>query len=65
LPSLTQHQHFRALTEELTENTDIAGVTPKGRQLLKLLGMRIKTILDPPPCVGQTKGDFGSTKGGT
>jgi hypothetical protein len=31
LPSLTQHQHFRALTEELTENTNIAGVTPKGQ----------------------------------
>ncbi len=43
LPSLTQHQHFRALTEELTDNTAIAGVTPKGRRLLKLLGMRINT----------------------
>jgi hypothetical protein len=30
LPSLTQHQHFRALTEELTENTNVAGVTLKG-----------------------------------
>jgi hypothetical protein len=49
LPSLTQHQHFRALTEELTENTDIAGVTLKGRRLLKLLGTGINTILDPPP----------------
>jgi hypothetical protein len=37
------------LTEELTDNTASAGVTPKGRQLLKLLGTRIKTILDPPP----------------
>ncbi len=49
LPSLTQHQHFCALTEELTENTDIAGVTPKGQRLFKLLGTLIKTILDPPP----------------
>ncbi len=49
LPSLTQHQHFHALTKELTDNTAIAGVTPKGRRLLKLLGTRIKTILDPPP----------------
>ena len=49
LPSLTQHQHFRALTDELRENADIAGVTPKGRQLLKLLGTRINTVLDPPP----------------
>jgi hypothetical protein len=37
------------LTEELTENTDIAGVTPKGQRLFKLLGTLIKTILDPPP----------------
>ena len=37
------------MTEELTENTEIAGVTPKGRRLLKLLGTRIKTNLDPPP----------------
>ena len=49
LPSLTQHQHFRALTDELTENADNEGVTPKGRRLLKLLRMRITSILDPPP----------------
>ena len=39
LPSLTPHQHFRALTDELLENANIAGVTTKG----------IKIILDPPP----------------
>ena len=49
LPSLTPHQHFRALTDELTENTTSAGITTKGRRLLELLGGRIKTILDPPP----------------
>ncbi len=31
------------------ENTNIVGVTPKGRQLLKLLGTCIKNILVPPP----------------
>jgi len=49
LPSLIQHQHFRALTDELTEKADNEGVTPKGRRLLKLLRTRINTILDPPP----------------
>jgi hypothetical protein len=49
LPSLTPHQHFRALTDELTEQTAVAGTTDKGRRLLKLLGARIDDILDPPP----------------
>ena len=48
LPSLTPHQQFRALTDELTDTADIFGATPKGRRLLKLLGTRITTILDPP-----------------
>ena len=48
LPSLTPHQHFRALTDEVTENTDPASMPTKGRQLLKLLGSRIKNLLDPP-----------------
>jgi hypothetical protein len=48
LPSLTPHQHFRALTNELTENTDPASMTTKGRRLLKLLESRIKNLLDPP-----------------
>ena len=49
LPALTPHQHFRALTDELMENTALAGMTQKRRRLLKLLGRRIKDILDPPP----------------
>jgi hypothetical protein len=55
LPSLTQHQHFRALTDELTENADTAGVTLKGRRLLKLLGNRIASILDPPPILDEQR----------
>ena len=49
LPSLTPHQHFRALTDELTDTADTFSATPKGRRLLKLLETRITTILDPPP----------------
>ena len=49
LPSLTPHQHFRALTNELTENTDPASMTTKGRRLLKLLKSRIRNLLDSPP----------------
>jgi hypothetical protein len=29
LPLLTSHQHLRALTEELTNNTELASGTPK------------------------------------
>jgi hypothetical protein len=31
LPSMTPHQHFRALMDELTEHTAQASRTPKGR----------------------------------
>ena len=55
LPSLTQHQHFCALTDELTDLTNKAGITPKGRQLLKLLGTCIKTILDPPHVLAEQR----------
>jgi hypothetical protein len=41
LPSMTPHQHFRTLTDELTKNTALANMTSKGRQLLKLLGGRL------------------------
>ena len=47
-PSLTPHQHLRALTDELTKETDGANQTPKGRRLLKLLGQRIDNLLTPP-----------------
>ncbi len=48
LPNLTAHQHLRALTDELAENTAVAGITPKGRRLIKLLQSKINTILTPP-----------------
>ncbi len=37
LPTLTPHQHLRALTEELAAEGSIAGMTTKGRRLLTLL----------------------------
>jgi hypothetical protein len=55
LPSMTPHQHFRALTNELTEHTTQANSTPKGWRLLKLLGTRIKTLLHPPPILEQQR----------
>jgi hypothetical protein len=48
LPSMTPHQHFFALTDELTEHTAQANSTPKGRHLLKLLGTKIESLLHPP-----------------
>jgi hypothetical protein len=48
LPNLTPHQHFRALTDELTDATAIASATQKGRRLIKLLQENIKKILNPP-----------------
>ncbi len=47
LPNLTPHQHFRALTDELTEATAIASATQKGLRLIKLLQENIKKILNP------------------
>ncbi len=44
---MTPHQHFRTLTNELTEHTAQANSTPKGRRLLKLLGTRIESLLHP------------------
>jgi hypothetical protein len=46
---MTPHQHFHALTDELTEHTAQASSTPKGRGLLKLLGTRINGLLHPTP----------------
>jgi hypothetical protein len=55
LPSMTPHQHFRALTDELTEHTAQANSTPKGRRLLKLLGTRIESLLHPPPILEERR----------
>ncbi len=49
LPNMTPHQHFQALTDELTADTDQASMTPKGRQILSLLQDHIPTLLAPPP----------------
>ncbi len=48
LPTLTPHQHLRALTDELSADTERANQTPKGRRLLTLLSQRIDTLLQPP-----------------
>ena len=55
LPDMTAHQHFRALTDELTECTTPAGATTKGRRLLNLLRQRIDSILNPPPPVDEQR----------
>ena len=47
LPNLTPHQHFCALTDELTDATAIASATQKGRRLIKLIQENIKKILNP------------------
>jgi hypothetical protein len=49
LPFLTPHQHFWALTNELTEHTAHANDTTKGRRLLRLHALRVKNLLNPPP----------------
>jgi hypothetical protein len=67
---MTPHQHFHALTDELTEHTAQENSTPKGRRLLKLLGTWIDSLLHSPPIseeqrviadsqrkAGRTKGD--------
>jgi hypothetical protein len=55
LPSLTPHQHFRALTGELTEHTAEASDTSKGRRLLRLLALHVKNILNPPPAANEQR----------
>jgi hypothetical protein len=49
------HQHFRALTNELTEHTAQANSTPKGRSLPKLMSTRIKSLLHPPHILGEQR----------
>jgi hypothetical protein len=46
---MTPHRHFRALTDELTEDTDRTSTTPKGQRILHLLQDRIAALLAPPP----------------
>jgi len=41
MPCLTKHQHFRALTEELTEAVDEANATTAGKRLVKALQRKI------------------------
>ena len=61
LPFLTPHQHFWALTNELTEHTAQANNTTKGRCLLRLLALRVKNLPNPPPYGGRTKGGSGTS----
>jgi hypothetical protein len=49
LPTLTPHQHLRAITEKLAAKGTIAGAMTKGHCLLKLLQKHIGNILTPPP----------------
>ena len=48
LPTLTPHQHFRALMDELSADTDRANQTTNGRRLLHLLAQQIDNLLQPP-----------------
>ncbi len=55
LPYMTLHQHFHALTDELTEHNAQANSTPKGRRLLKLLGTWIDSLFHPPPILDKQR----------
>ena len=44
---MTKHQHFRALTEELTEAVDDANTTTAGKRLVKALQRKIEQALNP------------------
>jgi hypothetical protein len=46
---------FSSIDHELTEHTAQASDTPKGRWLLRLLALRVKNILNPPPVAGKQK----------
>ena len=47
IPCMTKHQHFRALTEELTEAVDDANATPTGKRLVKALQRKLEHALHP------------------
>jgi hypothetical protein len=47
IPCLTKQQHFRALTEELTEAVGDANATPAGKRLVKELQRKIEQALNP------------------
>ena len=47
MPCLTKHQHFRALTEELTEVVEDATATTAGKRLVKALQRKIEQSLNP------------------
>jgi hypothetical protein len=51
IPNLTPTQHFRALTDELADETAPMNATPKGRRLLRLLKHKIDAIENPPPVI--------------
>ena len=47
MPCLTKQQHFRALTEEMTEAVGDANTTPAGKRLVKELQRKIEQALNP------------------
>ncbi len=47
LPSMTPHQHFCALTNELTEHTTQANSTPKGRCLSSYWAQELRVSFTP------------------
>jgi hypothetical protein len=49
LPDMTPHQHFRALTDELSSDVDRASTTPRGRRALQFLKDCIDLLLQPLP----------------
>jgi hypothetical protein len=54
---MTPHHYFCTLTDELTEHTAQVSSTPKGKQLLKLLGTRINGLFHPTPISDEQRVD--------
>ena len=55
LPDMTPHQHFRALTDELSSDADRACTTTRGRRALQFLQDRITVLLQPLPTPDQQR----------
>jgi hypothetical protein len=49
VPDMTPHQHFCALTDELSADADRASTTPRGRRALQFLKDCIAILLQPLP----------------
>jgi hypothetical protein len=55
LSNMTLHQHFCALMDELTNDTERASTTPKGRWILSLLQDCITALHAPLPMVKEQR----------